>query len=91
VHLGLPVQCDGEMADGRAFANIQEFKKLLLANPDQIVEALAGNLVTYSTGAGVGFADRFVVQEIAANTRKQGGGLRTLIHQIVESSLFQNK
>ncbi len=91
VHLGLPVQCDGEMADGRAFANIQEFKQLLLANPNQIVEALAGNLVTYSTGAGVGFADRFAVAEIAAKTQKEGGGLRTLVHQIVESSLFQNK
>lgn len=90
-HLGLPVQCDGEMADGRAFANIQDFKKLLLANPNQIVEALAGNLVTYSTGAGIGFADRFVVNEIAANTQKEGGGLRTLIHQIVQSPLFQNK
>jgi hypothetical protein len=91
VRLGLPVQCDGEMADGRAFTNIQEFKQLLLANPNQIVEALAGNLVTYSTGAGVGFADRFAVAEIAAKTQKEGGGLRTLVHQIVESSLFQNK
>jgi hypothetical protein len=91
VHLGLPVQCDGELADGRAFASIQEFKKLLLANPKQLVEALAGNLVTYSTGAGIGFADRFTVEEIAANTQKEGGGLRTLIHQIVQSPLFQNK
>jgi hypothetical protein len=89
--LGLPVQCDGELADGRPFASIQEFKKLLLSNPNQIVEALAGNLVTYSTGAGIGFSDRFAVQEIAANTQKEGGGLRTLIHQIVQSSLFQNK
>ncbi|HSI11917.1 MAG TPA: DUF1592 domain-containing protein [Chthoniobacter sp.] len=90
-HLGPPVQCDGELADGRAFASIQDFKKLLLTNPNQLVEALAGNLVTYSTGAGIGFADRFTVVEIAANTQKAGGGLRTLIHQIVQSPLFQNK
>ncbi|EDY21681.1 Protein of unknown function DUF1588 [Chthoniobacter flavus Ellin428] len=90
-HVGLPVQCDGELADGRPFANIQDFKKLLLENPNQIVEALAGNLVTYSTGAGIGFADRFTVEEIAANTQKEGGGLRTLIHQITESPLFLNK
>jgi hypothetical protein len=91
VHLGPPVQTDGELPDGRTFAGIQDFKKLLLANPNQIVEALAGNLVTYSTGAGIGFADRFTVEDIAANTRREGGGLRTLIHQIVQSSLFLNK
>jgi len=91
VHLGLPVQTDGELSDGRAFAGIQDFKKLLLSNPDQIIEALTGHLVTYSTGAGIGFADRFTVEEIAAKTEKQGGGLRTLIHQIVQSPLFLNK
>lgn len=91
VHLGLPVQCDGELADGRPFATIQDFKKLLLTNPNQIVEALAGNLITYSTGAGIGFADRFTVEEIAAQTQKEGGGLRTLVHQIVQSPLFLNK
>ncbi len=90
-HLGLPVQTDGELADGRAFAGIQDFKKLLLTNPNQIGEALAGNLITYSTGAGIGFADRFTVEEIAASTRKEGGGLRTMIHQIVQSPLFLNK
>jgi hypothetical protein len=91
VHVGLPVQSDGELADGSSFAGIQDFKKLLLANSNQIVEALAGNLVTYSTGAGISFADRFTVEEIAAKTQKEGGGLRTLIHQIVQSPLFLNK
>ncbi len=91
VHLGLPVQTDGELPDGHAFAGVQDFKKLLLQNPDQILEALAGHLVTYSTGAGVGFADHFTVDDIAARTRKEGGGLRTLIHQIVQSPLFLNK
>ena len=44
-----------------------------------------------STGAGIGFADRFTVEEIAASTQKEGGGLRTMIHQIVQSPLFLNK
>ncbi|HEY3900495.1 MAG TPA: DUF1592 domain-containing protein [Chthoniobacter sp.] len=91
VRLGPAVQCDGEMPDGQTFAGYQDFRKLLLAKSDQILEALAGNLVTYSTGAGIGFADRFTVKEIAANTKKEGGGLRTLIEQIVQSPIFLNK
>ena len=34
VKLGLPVDATGEFSDGRKFARIQEFKKLLLANLD---------------------------------------------------------
>jgi hypothetical protein len=85
------VQTDGVLADGRTFAGIQDFKKLLLSKSDQMVRALAGSLITYSTGAGIGFADRFTVGQIAADTMKQGGGLRTLIHQIVENPIFLNK
>jgi hypothetical protein len=91
VKLGLPVQSDGEWPDGRTFAGIQDFKKQLLENSDQILQALTGQLVTYSTGAGIGFADRFAVEEIAARTKKEGGGLRTLVHQIIQSPLFLNK
>ena len=46
------------MPDGRAFANIDEFKKLLLADKDQIARALTEKLVTYATGGPPEAADR---------------------------------
>ena len=90
VKYGQPVDSAGDLG-GKAFVGIKEFKKLLLEKPDQVMTAMAGKLVTYSTGAGVSFADRPAVDEIARKTKEQGGGLRTLVHQIVESPLFQSK
>lgn len=90
VKFGQPVDASGEF-DGKAFVDIKDFKKLLLDDSDQVMRSLAGKLVTYSTGAGVGFSDREAVEEICRKTKEQGGGLRTLVHQIVASQLFQSK
>jgi len=90
VKFGQTVDASGEV-DGKAFVDIKEFKRLILENPDQVMTAITGKLVTYSTGAGISFADRPAIAEISRKTKEQGGGLRTLVHQIVESPLFQSK
>ncbi|MSU26292.1 MAG: DUF1592 domain-containing protein [Pedosphaera sp.] len=89
--LGLPVDAGDALPDGRAFADIAEFKKLLLTNPDQIARCLTEKLVTYATGQPVGFGDHAAVNRILAEAKKSDYGLRTLIHAIVASELFQQK
>lgn len=91
VKLGLPVDATGELGDGRQFATIQDFKKLLLQDSDQVLTALTTKLVTYSTGAGVGFADRAAIASIVAKVKQQGGGVRSLVHEVVQSPIFQSK
>ncbi|WP_395748965.1 DUF1592 domain-containing protein [Prosthecobacter sp.] len=88
---GLPVDASGELADGRRFQGIVEFKKLLLDQQDQVMRALAGNLVTYGTGAGIQFADRDAVESIAKQAKAEGAGLRSLVHAVVQSPLFLSK
>lgn len=89
--LGPKVDASGETADGKAFRDIDEFKRLLMAREDQVARTLAQNLLTYATGAGVQFADREVVESILAGLKARGGGLRTLIHEIVQSRTFRTK
>jgi hypothetical protein len=91
VKLGPPVDSTGALPDGRTFTGIRDFKKLLLENSDQVLTALAKNLVTYSTGAPVSFADRPAIESIVAKTKQQGGGVRTLIAEVVASPIFQTK
>lgn len=91
VKLGQPVDASGELPDGRKFGGIQDFKKLLLAEPDLVLHSVATKLVIYSTGAGISYGDRPAVEAIATRTKAQGDGLRTLIHEVVQSPLFQNK
>jgi hypothetical protein len=88
---GRAVDPSDVLPDGRAFANIDEFKKLLLADKARFAAALAAKLITYATGGPVESADRPALEAIAAKTTQQGDGLRTLIHEIVQSDFFLTK
>jgi hypothetical protein len=79
------------LADGQKFANIDELKQLLLKDKDQLARALTGQLLTYATGAAPTKADQDEIEEIVKKAREKKYGLRTLIHEIVQSKLFQNK
>ncbi len=81
----------GQLADGREFKDIDEFKQLLMRREDQVARNLTRNLLTYATGAGIQFADRDEVEAILGRLKAQGGGLRSLVHEIVQSPTFLNK
>ena len=79
------------MADGRKFADIDGFKKLVLTDKRQVARALVGKFVAQLTGAEVEFADREVVEEILDRTREGGYGVRSLLEEVVQSRLFTHK
>jgi hypothetical protein len=88
---GPDVESGGTAADGRTFRDIDEFKRLLLADEEQLVRNVVEKLLTYATGAEIQFADREVVEQIIAAGRKRNFGLRSLIHQVVDSRVFLRK
>jgi hypothetical protein len=91
VNRGPAVERGYTMPDGRSFADITEYKALLLEDEERIVSAIAGKLLTYATGAPVQFADRADIAAIVSETRAQHFGLRSLIHAIVQSRPFLHK
>jgi mono/diheme cytochrome c family protein len=90
-NLGAPVDATGELPDGRKFAGFDDFKQLLLERQDQVARNLIQNLLVYATGAGVQFSDRATVEAILTRLTAKSGGLRSIVHEIVESDVFQNK
>jgi len=48
-------------------------------------------LLVFATGADVQFADREQVEAIAKRTRERNYGLRSLVHEVVQSPTFLNK
>jgi mono/diheme cytochrome c family protein len=88
---GPPVDCSGQMADGRKFSDIREFKRVLMTDESQIARNLIRQLIVYATGEPVGFGDREQVEQILEQTRPSGHGLRDLVHAIVQSDLFLHK
>lgn len=90
-HYALPVDPSGKMMDGRTFQNVHDLKELLLEDELQIARNLVRQLTIYATGAPIGFSDRADIEEILARTRSRGYPVRSIVHEIVQSRLFQNK
>ena len=88
---GLPVDPSDHLPDGRQFEDVREFQRMLLDQPDQIARNVFEKLVIYSTGAPISFADRSEVDKVIHRTRQAGHGVRTLIHEVVQSAMFRSK
>jgi hypothetical protein len=88
---GLAVDAGGQLADGRSFAGFEEFRKLLLADPDRFARCLTEKLITFGTAHEVGFADRAEIVEIVKASATRKHGFRDLIHAVVQSEMFRNK
>jgi len=90
-HLAQPVDASGQLPGGGDFKNIRELKRLLLKDERQIARNLAQQLLIFGTGAPVRFGDRLELEQILDRAEPNKYAVRTVIHEIVQSSLFLNK
>lgn len=79
------------LPDGRQFRNIDEYKQLILEDKDQLARNLTEKLLAYSTGAAPTHADKPQIEAIVHRLRDKNYGFKALIHEIVQSPLFQSK
>ena len=89
--IGKEVDASGVTPRGAPFDDILQFKKLLLQDEEAIARNLTEQLLVYATGAPVGFADRDDVSAILEKSRASAFGVRTIIHEIIQSPLFLRK
>ena len=90
-HKGKPVDPSDVTEDGQPFRNIDEFRQLLLRDKDQLARSLATKLLTYSTGGAPTKDDRPEIEALVSRVRDKNYGFRSLVHEVVQSPLFQNK
>ena len=90
-HTALPVDPSGVLPDGRAFGDIRDFKRLLLADEAQLARNLLRQLTIYATGAPISFSDRATLEQILVRARARQYCVRTLVHELIQSPLFLNK
>ncbi len=90
-HYALPVDATGAMPDGTTFRDINEFKRILLQDQVQIARNIASQLMLYATGAPVRFSDRPAIEKILEESKSKEFGFRTLIHAVIQSSVFRHK
>ncbi len=65
--VGPPVDASGQTPDGQHFEALGDYKQILLNDPQRFAQTMAGKLVTYGTGRGMGFSDRAELERISAS------------------------
>jgi hypothetical protein len=90
-HYALPVDAAGELPDGRPFHDVRELKQLLLADELPLARNIAKQLITYATGQPVRFSERAQLEAILGRASRHDYGVRSLVHEIIQSDLFQTK
>ena len=88
---GATVDPSGQTSSGQAFSGPKEFKRLALQQADVVARCLAAKLATFATGRRTEVSDFLALDAIVSHAKKQHYGLRTLIHEVVQSELFLNK
>ena len=87
---GLDVDSAGSMPDGRPFADVREYKRLLMEDKTLATRTLTRMLLSYALGRRLGFSDRPEVQRIVASVKDKNDGLRSIVHEVVHSEAFRS-
>ena len=86
---GQQVDCSSQTGDGFTFTDIRDFKRHLMKSKEQVARNLVSLLITFATGAEIQFADRQEVEAILHRHVAANYPLRSLIHEVVSSRMFQ--
>jgi hypothetical protein len=89
--LGPKVDPSGELPGGEPFEDVRQLKACLLKDEDQLARNMAEQLTIYATGAPIHFSDRPRIAKLLANAHSSHFGVRTLVHELIQSDLFRNK
>lgn len=86
--VGPKVDSTGETPEGQPFTDIDEYKQILLSQPDRLAYALAEKFAVYGTGRAMGFSDRAELQTIVSQVAESDYRLQDLLLALVQSRIF---
>lgn len=88
---GAKIDASYTFADGRKFDDLNGYRALIIANPKRLAHNVAEQLLTYGTGAMIGFSDRDEVDRIVNSTEATKFGFASIVEAVVTSPIFLNK
>ena len=88
---GPKIDASGEFSNGDTFAGVTEFRKRLLDRKDLFSRMLTERLLTYATGRRIEALDRPEVDRITEAVAADDYGMRTLLEEVVTSSIFRSR
>jgi mono/diheme cytochrome c family protein len=88
---GLPVDASGVLPSGQAFAHPAELRRVLVGLLPDFSRCLTEKMLTYALGRGLEPYDKPTVRAITQRLATSGGGLQTLVREIVRSLPFGSR
>ena len=88
---GRDVDMAGTLFQQHQFANVAEFKDSILAEKDRFVRALAGHLLSFALARELKASDQAALDKMTQATLNDDCRMKTLLHQIVQSTPFLSK
>jgi hypothetical protein len=88
---GLPVDASGVLPSGQAFSNPAQLRRVLVGLLPDFSRCLTEKMLTYALGRGLVPSDKPTVRAITQRLAASGGGLQTLVHEIVHSLPFGSR
>ena len=86
-----PVDASGVLPDGTAVGGIADLRRALTARPEQFVQALTENLMTFALGRKLDYRDMPAVRAIVRNAEKDDYRFASLVLGIVSSDAFRER
>jgi mono/diheme cytochrome c family protein len=81
----------GEMPDGRAFKDANEFKQRLLEDRDKLARAFIDHLCTYALRRALAFDDQDDLNAIAAEAKKSNYRIKDIVRAVAMSELMRKR
>jgi mono/diheme cytochrome c family protein len=81
----------GEMPDGRAFKDANDFKRLLIEDRDKVALAFIEHLCTYGLRRVLTVDDQEDLKAIEAEAKKNGYGIRDIVRAVAMSELMRKR
>ncbi|MEM1441756.1 MAG: DUF1592 domain-containing protein, partial [Verrucomicrobiota bacterium] len=85
------VDPSGLTPDGVPFNGIRSWKAIYADRPEMLAHTFAKHLLTYGTGAYPRFSDSTYLDDIVAESAKDNYGMKSILHAVVASPIFQSK
>ncbi|MCA9178000.1 MAG: DUF1592 domain-containing protein [Planctomycetales bacterium] len=85
------VDASGVLPDGRAFADAEQFKQLLLADRDPFLEAFVEQLCTYAMRRVLTVDDREGIRAIVSEAKQKDYRMRDIVRAVALSDLMKKR
>jgi hypothetical protein len=86
-----PIDTTGVLPDGTTIKGPEDLRKALTARPDQFVQALTENLLTYALGRSIEYRDMPAVRKIVRGAEADKYRFESIVLGIISSDAFRKR